>query len=72
MVANAIVPGLLDRYLARTGLSAQQTDDLTPHPGSGNLWEPLDEGTDAGAHGAFSPRAHHRSVQWRLAKLFGR
>ncbi len=67
LVANAVVPGLLDRYLARTGFDAQQTDE--PHdPGqTGNLWEPDDgpDGRDYGAHGAFDGEARpHSSQQW--------
>jgi NAD(P)-dependent dehydrogenase (short-subunit alcohol dehydrogenase family) len=65
LVANAIAPGLLDRYLARTGFTSQQTPQ--PHDPSdrGNLFEPIDSSTgpDEGAHGDFDDRAHHRSVQ---------
>ncbi|MFN8077043.1 MAG: SDR family oxidoreductase [Kineosporiaceae bacterium] len=70
LVANAVAPGLLDRYLARTGFSAQQRD--TDHDGEpavggqpANLWRPLDEaaGSDAGAHGDFDDVAKSRSVQ---------
>src|SRR3954451_25011742 len=55
LLANAVAPGLLDRYLARTGFSSQQTDQPTPADQPANLWEPADgkEGRDFGAHGLF-------------------
>jgi hypothetical protein len=65
LAANAIAPGLLDRYLARTGFSAQQTkqaqDPAAPH----NLWQPADDrpGADFGAHGEFDQRAHGTDPQ---------
>ncbi|MFF4960096.1 SDR family oxidoreductase [Streptomyces sp. NPDC001222] len=69
LLANAVAPGLLDRYLARTGFDAQQDepqgaqqdtrqDERRPgaeHDGAGNLWAPADgpHGHDFGAHGRF-------------------
>ncbi|MDK0523885.1 SDR family oxidoreductase [Streptomyces sp. ML-6] len=59
--------GLLDRYLARTGYDAQQTDRSAPAHRPHNLWEPLDgDGEDArdhGAHGVFDDSARKSSVQ---------
>ncbi|HEX5566114.1 MAG TPA: SDR family oxidoreductase [Streptomyces sp.] len=63
LLANAVVPGLLDRYLARTGFDSQQTGEMPAPPGPGNLWEPADEKTDHGTHGVFDDRAHGFSVQ---------
>ena len=65
LLANAVAPGLLDRYLARTGFSGQQTDRPHDPAEPGNLRRPGDEapGSDEGAHGAFDDRAHPRSVQ---------
>ncbi len=65
LIANAIAPGLLDRYLARTGFSSQQTDDPKPQNQPANLWRPADgtRGRDFGAHGIFDDRAHGRSAQ---------
>jgi len=55
LAANAIAPGLLDRYLARTGFEAQQTTDRRDPDAPSNLWAPADgpEGHDFGAHGVF-------------------
>jgi hypothetical protein len=63
--ANAIAPGLLDRYLARTGFGAQQTDQPRDPRQPANLWEPADgeHGHDFGAHGAFDDRSTPRSGQ---------
>jgi NAD(P)-dependent dehydrogenase (short-subunit alcohol dehydrogenase family) len=65
LVANAIAPGLLDRYLARTGFGAQQTDQPRDADQPVNLWHPADgeHGRDFGAHGAFDARSIDRSPQ---------
>ncbi|WP_101257327.1 SDR family oxidoreductase [Streptomyces barkulensis] len=67
LLANAVAPGLLDRYLARTGFDSQQTGTPT-RPGPGNLWEPADERTDHGTHGAFDGQAHGFSPQQWAAR----
>src|SRR4051794_7876025 len=63
LVANAVAPGLLDRYLARTGFQAQQTPDPKPEDQPVNLWQPADDERDYGARGLFGDRAHQRSPQ---------
>jgi NAD(P)-dependent dehydrogenase (short-subunit alcohol dehydrogenase family) len=65
LAANAIAPGLLDRYLARTGFKGQQTDQPRDPDQPANLWEPADgQGEpDAGAHGDFDDQAKTRSPQ---------
>jgi NAD(P)-dependent dehydrogenase (short-subunit alcohol dehydrogenase family) len=72
LLADKFVPGLLDRYLARTGYKSQQTDQAQ---GSrrGNLWEPMDDGSgeDRGAHGSFDGRATTRSPQVWLSQHHG-
>ncbi|MGN9838899.1 SDR family oxidoreductase [Nonomuraea sp. H19] len=62
LLAQRVAPALVDRYVARTGISSQQTDEKPP-TGVSNLWEPADETTDYGAHGAFDGRSHARSPQ---------
>jgi NAD(P)-dependent dehydrogenase (short-subunit alcohol dehydrogenase family) len=63
LIANAVVPGVLDRYLARTSADAQQ--DEGEHGGPGNLWTPADgpHGRDFGAHGRFDDEAMTESRQ---------
>ncbi len=65
IAANAVVPGLLDRYLARTGFKSQQTDQPQPPDAPANLFEPLDGsgGHDFGAHGEFDSRSHRKDPQ---------
>lgn len=65
LVANAVAPGLLDRYLARTGFSSQQADQQRDSEQPTNLWEPADgeEGRDFGAHGIFDDKSTYRSPQ---------
>jgi hypothetical protein len=52
---NKVFAGLMDRYLARTGYDAQQTDEPVEPNRQDNLWEPVPE--DRGAHGDFGNRA---------------
>lgn len=59
--ADRLVPGAADRYLARTGFEAQQTDTLASPDRKDNLWRPLPG--DHGAHGRFDARARGFSVQ---------
>jgi NAD(P)-dependent dehydrogenase (short-subunit alcohol dehydrogenase family) len=65
LIANAIAPGLLDRYLARTGYASQQTGEPKLPGSRHNLWEPLDDaaGKDFGAHGRFDKTAKPHAAQ---------
>ena len=63
-LGDKVAPGLLDRYLARTGIDAQQTDeqvDLTRW--RDNLDAPLDDTSDHGLYGIFSDTASSKSRQ---------
>jgi hypothetical protein len=64
ILGNKLAAGLLDRYLARTGFKAQQTDEPNEREQASNLWEPV--AGDHGAHGGFDRKAKHRSLQWWL------
>jgi NAD(P)-dependent dehydrogenase (short-subunit alcohol dehydrogenase family) len=65
LLVNAVAPGLLDRYLAKTGFGAQQTESPKPEDQAANLWDPADgeDGRDYGAHGLFDDRSHAHSPQ---------
>jgi NAD(P)-dependent dehydrogenase (short-subunit alcohol dehydrogenase family) len=65
IAANAVAPGLLDRYLARTGFKSQQTGQPHNPNEPANLWQPADgpQGSDEGAHGVFDQQAKTRSAQ---------
>ena len=57
--AGRLVPGLVDRYLARTAFDAQQTGDPVPSDRADNLHEPVPG--DRRAHGLFDDQARARS-----------
>ncbi|MEU6688055.1 SDR family oxidoreductase [Streptomyces sp. NPDC046832] len=71
LLANAVVPGLLDRYLARTNVDAQQEDG--PPEGPANLWSPAygPHGRDFGAHGRFDDESTDVSPQQWLSRNRG-
>ncbi|GAA1433161.1 SDR family oxidoreductase [Microlunatus lacustris] len=73
LLGNAVAPGLLDRYLARTGFSDQQVDEPEDEGRPDNLFTPLDGagGRDFGAHGTFDDRAKESSVQQWLSHRAG-
>jgi NAD(P)-dependent dehydrogenase (short-subunit alcohol dehydrogenase family) len=60
---NKIVPSLGDHYLARTGYQSQQTSQPEDPKRPDNLWKPVDEDRDYGAHGAFDNKARDKSLQ---------
>jgi NAD(P)-dependent dehydrogenase (short-subunit alcohol dehydrogenase family) len=60
-IAEAVAPGVADRYLARQGYEAQQTDEPESPDRPHNLWDPLPG--DAGAHGRFDAQATPHSRQ---------
>jgi NADP-dependent 3-hydroxy acid dehydrogenase YdfG len=61
IVGNKIIPGLLDRYLGRTGYDSQQTSELENPDRPNNLWKPVPG--DRGAHGTFDSQAQDRSYE---------
>jgi NAD(P)-dependent dehydrogenase (short-subunit alcohol dehydrogenase family) len=73
LMAQKLAPGVLDRYLARTGYDSQQTGDREQEGRPDNLWAPADgpDGRDFGAHGVFDDQAHGRSAQAALARHAG-
>ncbi len=68
LAANALAPGLFDRYLARTGPKSQQTGRPRDPDQPANIWHPADgrEGRDFGAHGIFDDRSMDTSFQLGL------
>jgi hypothetical protein len=54
---NQLVPGYADRKLGRSGFKSQQTDEPRDPDQPDNLWSPVDDDRDHGAHGAFDARA---------------
>lgn len=63
IIGNRLVPWYADRYLAEHGYSGQQTDEPRDPDRPHNLWHPVDEAEDYGAHGVFDARARSFSLQ---------
>jgi short-subunit dehydrogenase len=61
--ANKLVPGYGDHYLAKNGYEAQMHDGHDDPNRRNNLYEPVDDVADFGAHGQFDNRAHAHSYQ---------
>jgi short-subunit dehydrogenase len=62
ILGERVASGLMDRYLARTNIKAQQTErPIDPERRDDNLTAPPPG--DPGAHGDFDARAHARSPQ---------
>jgi short-subunit dehydrogenase len=59
MWAGKLVPGLADRYLARTGFGGQEMEEPVSPERDDYLFEPVPG--DHGAHGRFDDEAHERS-----------
>ncbi|MGH6985591.1 MAG: SDR family oxidoreductase [Caulobacteraceae bacterium] len=62
ILANRIAPGLIDRYLAKTGYSGQLADQPSAAHAPANLFEPVPG--DYSAHGRFDREARARS--WEM------
>jgi hypothetical protein len=64
IIGNKILPAAGDAYLARNGYEAQQTGEPEQPDRPHNLWQPVDDVRDYGAHGRFDDRA--RATSWQL------
>ncbi len=61
IVGNKLAPRLADLYLARTGFSSQQIEELPVNGRPDNLFEPVSD--EAAVHGMFDSEARDRSYQ---------
>ncbi|MDO8121093.1 SDR family oxidoreductase [Isoptericola sp. b490] len=66
VMGGKLAGGLLDRYLALTGFDSQQTGERTSPDRPANLFEPVDDDHDVGAHGEFDSQAQPTSWQARF------
>jgi len=71
IAGNKIAPGVGDWYLAKTGFDSQQYDGPPPAGARYNLWQPVDDVDDKGAHGPFDRRAHAHSAELFAVKHRG-
>lgn len=69
IVGQKFIPGLLDRYLGRTGYDSQQYDGAPDPTRRDNIFEPVDDDRDFGAHGDFDSRATYNSPELRLSMM---
>jgi NAD(P)-dependent dehydrogenase (short-subunit alcohol dehydrogenase family) len=69
LMGNAVLPGVGDWYLARTGFESQMTDEPEDPNRPHNLWEPLPG--DHGARGRFNAKSAEHSSQWWFTKNRG-
>jgi NAD(P)-dependent dehydrogenase (short-subunit alcohol dehydrogenase family) len=61
---DKLAPWFGDWYLGETGYTSQQIGEPEDPNRPNNLWEPVDQDHDYGAHGAFDNQAYDRS--WQL------
>jgi hypothetical protein len=66
LLAQRVMPGVLDRVLASTGFDSQQTDEPADPDAPANLWEPVP--ADAAMHGRFDRDARTRSLAVTLVQ----
>jgi NAD(P)-dependent dehydrogenase (short-subunit alcohol dehydrogenase family) len=64
ILGSKLAPWLAERYLARTAVGGQQTDQPMDGDRPDNLFEAVPE--DEGAHGPFDERSHPHSAQFWL------
>jgi NAD(P)-dependent dehydrogenase (short-subunit alcohol dehydrogenase family) len=62
IAGNKVIPGFGDWYLSRTGYDAQQTSEPEDPDRPDNLWGPVDNAIDFGAHGRFGGTARTRAA----------
>lgn len=60
ILGNKLVPGFLDHYMAKKGISGQLTNEPEDPDKQNNLWEPVPG--DQGIHGVFSKQAQDYST----------
>ena len=68
IIGNKLAPWLAERYLAKTAVDGQQTDEPFDGTAEANLFAPTDDDRDEGAHGGFDDQAHRRSPQAWLSR----
>ena len=67
LIMNNLAPGALDRYLATHGYRAQLTERPDDPNRPNNLFGPVDNNQDLGAHGRFDDRAKSVSLQFKAS-----
>jgi NAD(P)-dependent dehydrogenase (short-subunit alcohol dehydrogenase family) len=68
IVGNRVAPWAGDLYLAQDGIEAQQIEEADDPDRRHNLWDPVDDDRDFGAHGVFDHEARESTSQLWLTK----
>jgi hypothetical protein len=68
IIGNKLAPWLAERYLAKTAVDGQQTDQRFDGAASANLFEAIDDDHDEGSRGIFDDQTHRRSEQAWLSR----
>jgi short-subunit dehydrogenase len=68
IAGNKVAPHVGDWYLGKTGFQSQQYDGPPEAGARYNLWQPVDDVQDQGAHGQFDAQAKSSSVELMMAK----
>ena len=68
ILGNKAAPWLAERYLARTAVDGQQTDQRFDGAAAANLFDPVDDDHDEGSRGIFDDQSHGRSEQAWLSR----
>jgi NAD(P)-dependent dehydrogenase (short-subunit alcohol dehydrogenase family) len=63
ILGNKLAPWLAERYLAKTAVDGQQTNEPFDGTATANLFDPTDGDRDEGAHGGFDDQTHRHSAQ---------
>jgi NAD(P)-dependent dehydrogenase (short-subunit alcohol dehydrogenase family) len=68
IIGNKLAPWLAERYLAKTAVDGQQTDQRFDGAAAANLFEAVDDDHDEGSRGIFDDQSHRRSEQAWLSR----
>jgi short-subunit dehydrogenase len=68
ILGSKLAPWLAERYLARTAIDGQQTQEPFDGERAANLFSPVDDDHDEGAHGVFDEAAKGHSGQAWLSR----
>jgi len=68
ILGNKAAPWLAERYLAKTAVDGQQTDQRFDGAAAANLFDPVDDDHDEGSRGIFDDQSHRRSEQAWLSR----
>jgi NAD(P)-dependent dehydrogenase (short-subunit alcohol dehydrogenase family) len=68
IIGNKLAPWLAERYLARTAVDGQQTKEPFDGTKAANLFGPVDQDHDEGAHGIFDDQSHRWGAQAWLSR----